>query len=79
MQGVPVLAGNRLQRIMELENRISKAAPPNRRCPCGFQDHQHFNPLAGHKWEVFQNEFAMLTDCSLCPVCLHAFSIEDLS
>ena len=79
MQGVPVLAGNRLQRIMELENRVSKAALLNRRRPRNFRDHQHFNPLAGLKWEAFQNEFAMLTDCSLSPVCFHAFSIEDLS
>ena len=77
LQGVPVLAGNRLQRRMELENRVSKASAPSRRRPRGFRDHQHFNRLAGLKWNGLQNEFAVLTDCSLRPVCLHALSIED--
>ena len=31
LQGVPVLAGNGLQRLTELENRISKASFPGRR------------------------------------------------
>jgi hypothetical protein len=31
LQGVPVLAGNRLQGLTELENRVSKAAAPSRR------------------------------------------------
>jgi hypothetical protein len=30
-QGVPVLAGNRLQRLTELQDRISKASVPGRR------------------------------------------------
>jgi hypothetical protein len=62
---------------MELENRVTKAPAPSRRRPRGFRDHQHFNRLAGLKWNGLQNEFAMLTDCSLRPVCLHALSIED--
>ena len=77
LQGVPVLAGNRLQRLTELENRISKASAGGRRRSRGLRDHQHFNRLAGLKWKAIQNEFAMLADCSLSPVCLHALSIED--
>jgi len=60
---------------MELKNRISKASAPGRGRPCGFRDHQHFNRLAGFKWQPLQNDFAMLTGSSLSPVCLHAFSI----
>jgi hypothetical protein len=64
---------------MVLENRISKASAPGRRRSCGFRDHQHFNRLAGLEWKALQNEFAMFTDCSLSPVCLHALSIENLA
>src|ERR1039457_2149253 len=67
----------RLQRLTELENRISKASAGGRRRSRGLRNHQHFNRLAGLKWKAIQNEFAMLADCSLSPVCLHALSIED--
>jgi hypothetical protein len=53
LQGIPVLAGNRLQRLTELENRISKTSAPGRRWSCGFRDYQHFNRLAGFEWKAF--------------------------
>jgi hypothetical protein len=62
----------------ELENRISKAPARGRRRSRGFRDDQYFNRLDRLKWETLQNEFAMLTDCSLSPVCLHALGIEGL-
>ena len=64
---------------MEFEDRISKASAPGRGRSRGFRDHQHFNWLARFKWQPLQNEFAMLPDRSLSPVCLHAPSIEDLA
>jgi hypothetical protein len=77
-QGVPVLACNRLQRIMELQDRLSKALAPGRRRSGGLREHQHFNRLAGIKREALQDEFAMLTNRSVSPVCLHALIINDL-
>ena len=65
---VPVLAGNRLERITELEYRISQASVPRRGRSWGLRDHQHFNRLAGFKWQSIQNQFAMLVDRSLSPV-----------
>ena len=65
---VPVLAGNRLERILELKNRISQASVPRRGRSWGFRDHQHFNWLAGFKWQALHDQFAMLADRSLSPV-----------
>jgi hypothetical protein len=63
---------------MELENRTLKASASGRGRCCGFRNHQHVNRLAGCKWEALQDEFAMLTDSGLSPVCFHDLSIEDL-
>jgi hypothetical protein len=60
---------------MVFENRTSKASAPGGRS-CGFREHQHFNGLAGLERKALQNEFAVFTDRSLTPVCLHALSIE---
>ena len=76
-QGVPILAGDRLQRLTELEHRISKGSVPRGGQSCAFRDYQHFDWLAGLKWKALQNDLAMLADCSFSPVCLHGLIIED--
>jgi hypothetical protein len=78
-ESVPVLAGNRLKRLTELEHRISKASVPQRGRSRAFRDYQHFNWLSGLEWKPFQNEFAILTDCSFSPVCLHGQYLIALS
>ena len=62
---------------MELENRIAKASGRSCGWSGGFRDHQHINWLAGFKRKAIQDEFAMVSDSGLSPVCFHALSIED--
>ena len=78
-QSVPVLAGNRLERLTEIEDRVSEASAADRRRSWGLRDHQHFDRLAGREGKALQTEVAVCADCRIFPVCLHAINIEDLA
>lgn len=74
---VPVLAGDGFQRPTELEHRIAKTFRRDGSWSGRLRDHQHLNRLAGFKWKSLQNDFPMLPDGSLSPLCFHVISIED--
>jgi len=53
--------------------------PPAAVDPAVFETTNTSTGWPGAKWETLQNDFAMLADCSLSPLCLHALIIEDWS
>jgi hypothetical protein len=76
--GVPVIPGDRFKRLRIIENRISETTISGYLCPRTLSHHQHFYGLACVEWKPFQNEFPMVADGRLTPMCSHALSILDL-
>ncbi len=73
-----VPAGSGLERLTEIQGRVSEASAAGRRRSCGFRNHQHSDRLAGREGKALQTEVALCADCRISPVRLHAISIEDL-
>ena len=73
MQEFPVVGGDRIERIVELQNGVLQGAIFGW---SAWKD-EHLDWLAGFEGQVFENEFAVRADGRFSPVGCHEFSIEE--
>ena len=74
VQEFPVVDGDRIERIVELQDGVLQGAVFG----WGARKDEHLDWLAGFEGQVFEREFTVRADGRFSPVGCHEFNIEGL-